>query len=68
MAKNKKKTNVEFKKVEGDFEYKMSEGMAKAYLDSRKGEDRKKHPGDYLREVVDSDFGIKGKCSRVIIN
>jgi hypothetical protein len=45
----------------------MSEGMAKAYLDSRKGEDKKKHPGDYLREVVDSDFGIKGRCSRVII-
>ena len=68
MAKKskKEKTNI-INKVDGDFEYKMPKAMAEAYLKLRKGEDKKKHPNDYLRELVDIDFGIKGVCSRVIV-
>ena len=68
MAKrNNKKINT-VNKVHGDFEYKMSKGMADAYLKARKGEDKNKNAADYLREVVDLEFGIKGKCSRVIVD
>ena len=68
MAKNtqKRKTNI-VNKVKGDFEYKMPKAMADAYLKARKGEDKKKQPDEYLREIVDIDFRIKGKCSRVIV-
>ena len=64
MAKNKVKA---VESVNGDFEYKMSKEMADMYLKSRKGEDKNKHPQEYLRHIVDTQFGIKGICSRVIV-
>lgn len=64
MAKNKVKA---VESVNGDFEYKMSKEMADMYLKSRKGEDKNKHPQEYLRYIVDTQFGIKGVCSRVIV-
>lgn len=64
MAKNKVKV---IDRVEGDFEYKMSKEMADAYLKSRKGMDKNKHPQEYLRHIVDTQFGIKGVCSAVIV-
>ena len=68
MAKNNKKTKqVVINKREGDFEYKMSVEMADALLKLRKGEEKKKHPSEYLCEIVDAEFGIKGVCSRVIV-
>ena len=63
MIKNKKKVIVSQK---GNFEYKMTKEMANAYLNARKGEEKKKHPQDYLCQVVNNEFGIKGNCTRVL--
>lgn len=63
MAKNKKKVVVS---QEGGFEYKMLKEMADAYLKNRKGTDKNKHPQDYLCQVVNSEFGIKGNCTKVL--
>ena len=56
MAKNKKVIVNQ----KGDFEYKMTKEMADAYLKGRKGTDKNKHPQDYLCQVVNNEFGIKG--------
>lgn len=63
MIKNKKKVVVSQK---GNFEYKMSKEMANAYLNARKGEEKKKHPQEYLCQIVNNEFGIKGTCTRVL--
>ena len=63
MVKNKKKVIVNQK---GNFEYKMSKEMANAYLNARKGEEKKKHPQEYLCQVVNNEFGIKGTCTKVL--
>ena len=63
MAKNKKKVVVSNK---GDFEYKMTKEMANAYLNSRKGDDKKKRPQEYLCQIVNNEFGVKGTCTRVL--
>lgn len=62
MAKNKKVIVSQ----KGNFEYKMSKEMANAYLKDRKGTDKNKHPQDYLCQVVNNEFGIKGNCTRVL--
>lgn len=51
---------------DGSYEYKMTKEMASAYLNSRKGDDKKKHPQEYLCQVVNDEFGIKGNCIRVL--
>ena len=63
MIKNKKKVIVSQK---GNFEYKMTKEMANAYLNARKGEEKKKHPQEYLCQIVNNEFGIKGNCARVL--
>ena len=63
MIKNKKKIVVSQK---GNFEYKMTKEMANAYLNARKGEEKKKHPQEYLCQIVNNEFGIKGTCTRVL--
>ena len=63
MIKNKKKVIVSQK---GNFEYKMTKEMANAYLNARKGEEKKKHPQEYLCQIVNNEFGIKGICTRVL--
>lgn len=63
MIKNKKKVIVSQK---GNFEYKMTKEMANAYLNARKGEEKKKHPQEYLCQIVNNEFGIKGNCTRVL--
>ena len=60
MTKNKKTHQI------GDIEYKMTKEMADAYLKSRKGDDKKKHQQEYLCEVVNTEFGIKGTCVKVL--
>jgi hypothetical protein len=50
----------------GDIEYKMTKEMADTYLKARKGDDRKKHPQEYLCDLVNAEFGIKGHCTRVL--
>ena len=51
----------------GSFEYKMTKDMANGYLKARKGDDKKKHPQAYLCEIVNTEFGVKGNCTRVLI-
>ena len=50
----------------GLFEYKMTKEMVNAYLNSRKGDDKKKRPQEYLCQIVNNEFGIKGTCTRVL--
>ena len=50
----------------GFIEYKMPERMAQEYLKSRKGDDAKMRPNDYLCKVVNENFGLKGHCVKVI--
>ena len=61
--KNTKSTNH----VLGDYDYKMSKALADSYLKGRKGDDRKKHPQEFLCEMVNEQFGLKGNCVNVII-
>lgn len=51
-----------------NFKYKMSKAMADAYLKSRSGDEKNKHPQEYLCMVVNSEFGVKGNCIQVIID
>lgn len=51
----------------GSIEYKMPKNMASSYLKTRKGDDSKLRPQDYLCKVVNEEFGLKNHCSRVII-
>ena len=64
MAKNKKPTVSTINR--GYFEYKMTKEMANAYLNSRKSDDKKKHPQEYLCQIVNNEFGVKGTCTRVL--
>ena len=50
----------------GFIEYKMPEAMAKAYLNGRTAEEKKKRPNDFLCKIVNEEFGLKGYCTRVI--
>ena len=50
----------------GDIEYKMTKEMADAFLKARKGDDKKKHPQEYLCNIINTDFGIKGNCVKVL--
>ena len=56
----------EKKIMNGTIEYKMPKEMAEMYLKTAKGEFAKKHPKEYLIEVVNEEFGIKGTCINVI--
>ena len=58
---NKKRTNNK-----GDFEYKMTKELADFYLKNRQGKDKNKHPQEYLCEVVNEFFYIKGNCTKVL--
>ena len=64
MAKNKKPTVSTINR--GYFKYKMTKEMANAYLNARKGEEKKKHPQEYLCQIVNDNFGVKGTCVEVI--
>lgn len=64
MAKNKKKTAIINSK--GEFEYKMSKELGNSLLKDRKGADKNKHPQEYLCQIVNEQFGIKGTCTKVL--
>lgn len=51
----------------GSIEYRMPKAMADAYLKSRKGEDAKMRPNDYLVKVVNEEFGFLHHCDSVAI-
>ena len=52
--------------MNGTIEYKMPKEMAAMYLKNAKGEFAKKHPKEYLIQVVNEEFGVKGTCVNVI--
>lgn len=54
------------KKLNG-FEYKMSREMANEYLKNRKGPEKNKRPQEFLCNLVNTEFGIRGNCIRVVI-
>lgn len=56
----------EKKIMNGTIEYKMPKEMAEMYLKTAKGEFAKKHPKEYLIQVVNEEFGVKGTCVNVI--
>lgn len=51
----------------GSIEYEMSKQLAKSILDTRKGTERNIPPQQFLCQVVNDEFGLKGNCTRVII-
>ena len=64
MAKSKKPTISTINR--GYFKYKMTKEMANAYLSARKGDEKKKDPQEYLRQIVNDNFGVKGTCIEVM--
>lgn len=50
-----------------EFKYKMTKEMADFFLKNRDGNEKKKQKQEYLCEVVNSTFGIMGKCIEVIV-
>lgn len=50
----------------GTIEYKMPEAVAREYLKMRNAEEKKMKPNDYLCKIVDEQYGLLGKCVRVI--
>ena len=65
IPKNKDE-NIVVKSNEDVFKYKMPEYMAKAYLKDRKGSDLKMDANDFLCKVVNDNFGLKGRCVKVL--
>ena len=41
--------------------------LAKQILATRKGTDQNMHPQEFLKRVVNEEFGLKGYCSNVIV-
>lgn len=49
-------------------EYIMSKEMADYYIKQRKGEDKKANIQQYLCKIVNTEFGLKGECTKVTIH
>lgn len=49
-------------------EYKMTEPVAAALLKTRKKNEMKMPPKDYLRDYVNREYGLRGYCVNVVIN
>jgi hypothetical protein len=49
----------------GEIEYEMPKELAKQILATRKGTDQNMHPQEFLKKVVNEEFGLKGYCTRV---
>lgn len=50
----------------GYFEYKMTPEMTQFYLKNRKGKDKTADLQEYLCRIVNTEFGIKGTCIKVL--
>lgn len=50
----------------GSIVFKMTDTMAKELLKTRKGEELKMNPNDFLCKVVNENFGIKSNCVKVV--
>ena len=53
-------------KVNNTFEYKMTAAMADNYLRMRKGAQKNISMQEYLCNIVNEEFGIKGICTKVL--
>lgn len=51
----------------GGIEYKMSGVIADNLLNSRKGEDKKMNPAEYLCKVVNEEYRLKEKCISILL-
>ena len=49
----------------GEFEYNMSEQLAKEILATRKNAEKNMHPQVFLRKIVNETFGLRGQCVSV---
>ena len=50
------------------FEYKMSKAMADAFLQARKGEEKKMKPQDYLIKCVNTQFCLRLPVTKVFVD
>jgi len=50
-----------------NIEYKMSKAMFQAFLRDRPEDKKRGNPYTYMIDVINEQFGLKGKVTRVII-
>ena len=50
----------------GEIEYKMTKELADSYLKNRSGKDSNMKAQEYLCKIVDEQFGLKAKCTKVL--
>lgn len=67
-TKEPENKSVRTKPYYGEIEYEMPKAFAKELLKTRKGNENNKSQQDFLCEVVNMEFGIKGYCTRVILS
>lgn len=53
--------------MKNNIEYKMPEQMAKDYYKKRGDNSAKMTMNEYLCKVVNEEYGLKGKCTKVIL-
>lgn len=51
----------------GEIEYEMPKAYAKQLLATRKGDDQHSNPQKFLCDIVNTEFRIKGYCTRVVL-
>ena len=49
----------------GEFEYNMSEQLAKEIFATRKNGEKNMHPQVFLCKIVNETFGLRGQCVSV---
>lgn len=49
-------------------EYKMSKKMFDAICSTRKGEEKKMRPQDYVLKVVNEQYNLRWPCRKIIID
>ncbi len=52
----------------GNIEYIMSKTMADELLKTRRAEEKKMQPKDFLVKCVNEEFGLMYNCTKVTIN
>lgn len=65
MTKDPESKSVWSKPYYGGIEYEMPKAMAKELLKTRKGAEQNLPVNEFLRNVVNMEFGIKGYCVKV---
>lgn len=49
-------------------EYQMSKDMFDALVKTKKGKDAKKNNWQYVTDIVNAEYGLKGHCVRVVVD